>query len=55
MIELQKTYTTPEQSKRLSQLGLPAESADMYYPDLEAIGDVPIIISRPRFIIFKGE
>lgn len=29
--KLQKNYTTPEQSKRLLELGLPADSADCYY------------------------
>lgn len=31
MKQLQNNYTTPEQSKRLLQLGLPADSADCYY------------------------
>lgn len=31
MKQLQNNYTTPEQSKRLLKLGLPADSADMYY------------------------
>lgn len=30
-MKLQKDYTTPEQSKRLLELGVPADSADMYY------------------------
>jgi hypothetical protein len=30
-MELQKHYTTPEQSEQLLALGLPADSADMYY------------------------
>ena len=29
--KLQNNYTTPEQSKRLLELGVPADSADMYY------------------------
>ena len=28
---LQNHFTTPEQSKRLQELGVPANSADMYY------------------------
>lgn len=31
MKKLQKNFTTPEQSKRLLELGVPADSADMYY------------------------
>lgn len=31
MKKLQNNYTTPEQSKRLLELGVPADSADMYY------------------------
>lgn len=31
MKKLQQNYTTPEQSKRLLELGLPADSADCYY------------------------
>lgn len=31
MIQLQNDYTTPEQSKRLLNLGVPADSADCYY------------------------
>lgn len=30
MKKLQNNYTTPEQSKRLLELGVPADSADMY-------------------------
>lgn len=33
MKKLQNNYTTPEQSKRLLELGLPADSADCYYRD----------------------
>ena len=31
MSKLQNNYTTPEQSKRLLELGVPADSADCYY------------------------
>jgi len=31
MKQLQNNFTTPEQSKWLLELGLPADSADMYY------------------------
>ena len=35
MKQLQNNFTTPEQSKRLLEIGLPADSADFFY-DLEA-------------------
>ena len=31
MKNLQNNFTTPEQSKRLLEFGVPADSADMYY------------------------
>ena len=31
MKQLQNNFTTPEQSKRLLKMGIPADSADMYY------------------------
>ena len=31
MKQLQNNFTTPEQSERLLKLGVPADSADMYY------------------------
>ncbi len=31
MIKLQNNFTTPEQSKRLLEMGVPADSADCYY------------------------
>ena len=31
MKTLQNNFTTPEQSKRLLELGVPADSSDMYY------------------------
>jgi hypothetical protein len=30
MKKLQNNFTTPEQSKRLLELGVPADSADLY-------------------------
>lgn len=33
MKNLQNNFTNPEQSKRLLELGLPADSADCYYRD----------------------
>lgn len=48
MKELQNNFTTPEQSKKLLELGVPADSADMYYKQYSdavvyvgEIGDVP--------------
>lgn len=35
MKKLQNNFTTPEQSKRLLELGLPADSADCYYCKFE--------------------
>lgn len=52
MKQLQNNFTTPEQSKRLLELGMPANSADCYY---EAIGfnngyeSVPQICSNVNF------
>lgn len=34
MKELQNDFTTPEQSKRLLEFGVPAESSNLYYFDL---------------------
>lgn len=48
MKTLQNNFTTPEQSKRLLELGVPADSADMYYKQYSEaavwageVGDVP--------------
>lgn len=48
MKELQNNFTTPEQSKKLLELGVPADSADMYYKQYSdavvyvgEVGDVP--------------
>lgn len=52
MKQLQNNFTTPQQSKRLMELGLPVDSADCYY---EAIGfnrgyeTVPQICFNARF------
>lgn len=40
MKTLQNNFTTPEQSKRLLELGVPADSADCYYNN---IGDIFIL------------
>ena len=34
MKQLQNNFTTPEQSKRLLELGVPADSADCYYENV---------------------
>lgn len=37
MKKLQNNFTTPEQSKRLLELGVPADSADLFYHSLNKI------------------
>lgn len=37
MIKFQQTYTTPEQSQRLLDLGVPADSADCHYTAMQSI------------------
>ena len=44
MKKLQNNFTTPEQSKRLLELGLPADSADCYH---NRIAEKPFILSMP--------
>lgn len=41
MKKLQNNFTTPEQSKRLLELGVPADSADCYYTPY---GNISVII-----------
>lgn len=54
MRTLQKTFTTPEQSKRLLELGVPADSADCYYSHYIKTYThseyTEILWHRPRFI-----
>jgi hypothetical protein len=54
MKKLQNNFTTPEQSKRLLELGVPADSADCfysYYKKTYAHSEyVDILWHRPRFI-----
>ena len=52
--KLQNNYTTPEQSKRLLELGVPADSADCYYSHyiktyIHSLY-TEILWHRPRFI-----
>lgn len=42
--KLQQNFTTPEQSKRLLELGVPADSADCYH---NRIAEKPFILSMP--------
>ena len=54
MKTLQNNFTTPEQSKRLLELGVPADSADCFYSHYIKTyahsEHVEIIWFRPRFI-----
>lgn len=50
MSELKKDYTTPEQSKRLLELGIPIESANIvYYHTPDSLHD-PYLITEKRQI-----
>lgn len=42
MKTLQNNFTTPEQSKRLLELGVPADSADCYY---NTLAEKPYVLS----------
>ena len=48
MKTLQNNFTTPEQSKRLLELGVPADSADLYYQDYGSIPMVVWTLTQPR-------
>ena len=48
MKELQNNFTTPEQSKKLLELGVPADSADLYYQDYGSIPMVVWTLTQPR-------
>lgn len=43
MVKLQNNFTTPEQSKRLLELGVPADSADCYLLRTHTQGDTFIV------------
>lgn len=56
MKKLQNNFTTPEQSKRLLEMGVPADSADLYYSfytnlyERTAMFDTPSIINEDQHI-----
>ncbi len=57
MKQLQNNFTTPEQSRRLLDLGLPADSADCYYDRDELEIDkktTPYVIPRTSTIGHYG-
>ena len=47
MKKLQSNFTTPEQSKRLLELGVPADSADLFYHSLKETADEEGLIVIP--------
>ena len=55
MKTLQNNFTTPEQSKRMLELGVPADSADMVYMTINSNSKVlrgqPIVL--PDWALFK--
>lgn len=54
MKKLQNNFTTPEQSKRLLELGVPADSADCYYSrTIKCIIVIDTEINKKEF--FKGD
>lgn len=52
MKKLQNDYTTPEQSKRLLELGVPADSADCIWYNPYYEGDCPELA---EISVWKGE
>lgn len=52
MKKLQNNFTTPEQSKRLLELGVPADSADCYYTPY---GNISIIMPNQTDVPFIYE
>ena len=51
MVKLQNNFTTPEQSKRLLELGVPADSADFYYSEFTSEAHIvgPLVINCSTF------
>ena len=56
MKQLQNNFTTPEQSKRLLELGVPADSADCFYTR-DSIKTMPngALYSKYSWIISNGD
>ena len=52
MKKLQSNFTTPEQSKRLLELGVPVDSADLYF--YKTTSTIFIDGSIPKYLINKG-
>ena len=50
MKKLQNNFTTPEQSKRLLELGVPADSADMLWDGYIDSANRWVIDSYPRYL-----
>lgn len=50
MIKLPNDFTTPEQSKRLIELGVPIESANIVYYHTPDSWHDPYLINEPRHI-----
>ena len=48
MKQLQNNFTTPEQSKRLLELGVPADSADCFYLDVSPVEDYVYVLTDNR-------
>ena len=51
--KLQNNYTTPEQSKRLLELGVPADSADCFYKEPYTI--VNVLRNCDEFSYYCGD
>lgn len=48
MKQLQNNFTTPEQSKRLLELGVPADSADCFYLKFPHVKDYVYVLTDNR-------
>ena len=48
MKKLQNNFTTPEQSKRLLELGVPADSADCFYLKVHPVEDYVYVLTDNR-------
>ena len=54
--KLQQNYTTPEQSKRLLELGVPAYSADLFYFNLgDGFINLPTLVDDDECVWFFDE